>query len=141
MIKQMIPSLVKEGHLVRAFLGVGIEDAPLGDKSGPRGAIVNRVWKGTPAEKAGLKEGDHVLAIDGTAVRDSAQMRWLVSIAGVGKQVTLRLVRDDKALDVNAKLEELPSRGRVAAKPSAPDSDDDDDEDDTPQLPFLPPRR
>ncbi|MFI5298888.1 MAG: S1C family serine protease [Polyangiales bacterium] len=137
MIKQMIPSLVKEGHLVRAFLGVGIEDAPFGDKSGPRGAIVNRIWKGTPADKAGLKEGDHVLAIDGAPVRDSAQMRWLVSIAGVGKQVTLRLVREEKAMDVTAKLEELPTRAKVAAKPSEEDEDDDED---PPQLPFVPHR-
>ncbi len=120
MVKLLIPSLVKDGHLVRAYLGVGIEDA-VADGSGTKGAIINHVWKDTPADKAGLKDGDHVLAIDGTPVRDAAQMRWLVSIAGVGKKVTLRLVRDEKTFDLPVTLEELPKKGQ-------PTSDDDEDE-------------
>ncbi len=128
MVKQMLPSLIKEGKLVRAYLGVGIEDAPLDDKTGQRGAIVFRVYKGTPADKAGLKSGDHVLAVDGIAVRDSSQMRWLVSIAGVGKKVTLRVVRDEKAFDLPVKLEKLPEEKK-------PTIDDDDEDDEFPSFP------
>jgi len=122
MVKQLIPSLVKEGHLVRSYLGVGIEDANA-DSSGAKGAIVNHVWKDTPAEKAGLKEGDKVLAIDGVAVRDASQMRWLVSIAGVGKKVTLRLIRDEKAFDLPVTLEELPKK---LLQPGGEDEEDEE---------------
>ncbi len=125
MVKQMLPSLVKEGRLVRSYLGVGIEDAGLDEKTGVRGAIVFRVYKGTPADKAGLKSGDQVVAVDGITVRDSSQMRWLVSIAGVGKKVTLRLVRDGKAFDLPVKLEKLPE----SKAPTGPTDDDDDDDD------------
>ncbi|MGZ6093688.1 MAG: S1C family serine protease [Polyangiales bacterium] len=125
MVKQMLPSLVKEGHLVRSYLGVGIEDAQFDDKTGTKGAIVFKVYKDTPASKAGLKEQDQILAVDGVSVRDSAQMRWLVSVAGVGKKVTLRVVRDNKAFDLPVKLEKLPEK---PSKPSTPDDDEDDDE-------------
>ena len=121
MVKLLIPSLVKEGHLVRSYLGVGIEDATA-DSSGTKGAIVNHVWKDTPAEKAGMKEGDHVLAIDGVGVRDASQMRWLISIAGVGKKVTLRLIRDEKAFDLPVTLEELPKQ-----KVTKPGEEEDDE--------------
>ena len=123
MVKQMLPSLVKEGKVVRSYLGVGIEDAPLDEKTGTKGAMVTRVWKSTPADKAGLKAGDHVLAVDGVSVRDSSQMRWLVSIAGVGRKVTLRVVRDDKAFDLPVKLEKLPEKKTIE-----PGEDPDDEE-------------
>ena len=129
MVKQMLPSLIKEGRLVRSYLGVGIEDAAVDEKSGVRGAIIFKVYKDTPADKAGLKNGDKVLAVDGIAVRDSSQMRWLVSIAGVGKKVTLRVLRDDKAFDLPVKLEKLPEK-------KTPTPDDDDDEDDESSLPW-----
>jgi serine protease Do len=123
MVKMMIPSLVKEGHLVRSYLGVGIEDAPT-DDSGMKGANVIHVWKSTPADKAGLQEGDRILAIDGAPIRDAQQARWLISIGGVGKKVTLRIVRDDKAFDLPVTLEELPKKLQV----TGPNEDDDDDE-------------
>ena len=122
MVKMLIPSLVKEGHLVRSYLGVGIEDAPL-DPTGMKGASVYHVWKSTPADKAGLQEGDRLLAIDGVSVRDAQQARWLISIAGAGKKVTLRLVRDDKAFDLPVTLEELPKK--LQQPSSAPDEEDD----------------
>jgi serine protease Do len=126
MVKQMLPSLVKEGHLVRSYLGVGIVDAPLDRKTGTRGALVERVGGKTPADRAGIKEGDHVVAIDGNPVRDSGQMRWQISVAGVGRKVTIRVLRDDKAFDLPVTLEKLPER----ANPSngSDTTGDDDDE-------------
>jgi len=126
MVKQMLPSLVKEGRVVRSYLGVGIEDAPMDEKTGLRGAVVMRIMKGGPADKAALKIEDRVVAVDGTPVRDSSHMRWLVSIAGVGKKVTLRVLRDNKAFDLPVKLDKLPEK-----KPVPEPGDDDDDEDET----------
>ena len=119
----MIPSLVKEGHLVRSYLGVGIEDATA-DSSGMKGANVIHVWKSTPADKAGLQEGDRILAIDGAPIRDAQQARWLISIAGVGRKITLRIVRDDKAFDLPVTVEELPKKLQV----TGPDEESDEDE-------------
>ncbi len=131
MVKQMLPSLVKEGRLVRSYLGVGIEDAAADEKTGVRGTMVFKVYKNTPAEKAGLKNGDKILAVDGIAVKDSSQMRWLISIAGVGKKVTLRLVRDEKAFDLPVKLEKLPEK-------KEPETDDDEDDNDESPFPAFP---
>lgn len=126
MVKQMLPSLVKDGRVVRSYLGVAIEDAEFDEKTGTKGALVVSVKKGTPAAKAGLKVDDIILAVDGNPVKNSSQMRWLVSIAGVGRKVTLRVVRDNKAFDLTVKLEKLPEPKPV--KPSSPDDDDEDEE-------------
>ncbi len=123
MVKQMIPSLVNEGRLVRSYLGVAIADAPLDEKTMLHGAEVTAIGRGTPADSAGLKVGDVVVAIDGQSVRDSAHLRWLVSVAGVGKKITLRVVRESRTFDLPVTLVEKKER------PVRPHVDDDDDED------------
>jgi serine protease Do len=125
MIKQMIPSLVNEGRLVRSYLGVAIADAQLDEKTMLRGAEVTAIGKATPAETAGMKLGDVVIAVDGQSVRDSAHLRWLVSVAGVGKKVTLRVVREAKVFDLPVTLSEKKEK---PAKPHADDDDEDEDE-------------
>lgn len=63
------------------------------------GILVLRVSPGTPAEKAGLRPGDVVVAIDGRRVRDVGELRWAVTWAG-GKEIRLEVVRegDEKEL-------------------------------------------
>lgn len=127
MVKQMLPSLVKDGRVVRSYLGVGIEDSEFDEKLGTKGALVVSVKKGTPAAKAGIKVDDVILAVDGTPVKNSSQMRWLVSIAGVGRKVTLRVVRDSKAFDLTVKLEKLPEQKPAPAKPSEEEEEEEED--------------
>jgi S1-C subfamily serine protease len=71
-----------------------------------------------------MKLGDVVIAVDGQSVRDSAHLRWLVSVAGVGKKVTLRVVRESKVFDLPVTLTEKKE------KPGRPHADDDDDDED-----------
>jgi S1-C subfamily serine protease len=72
-----------------------------------------------------MKLGDVVIAVDGQSVRDSAHLRWLVSVAGVGKKVTLRVVREAKVFDLPVTLSEKKEK---PAKPHADDDDEDEDE-------------
>ena len=70
------------------------------------------------AAKAGIAVGDVILDFEGEAVDRPDRLKWLASVAGVGRQVTLRLERDGKLFDQKVTLGQLteraPGRGRPA---------------------------
>ncbi len=72
-----------------AYLGVGLDD-PSGSE---RGALVKDVVKDSPAEKAGLKEGDVIARFDGEAVRSASHLARLVSETPAGKPVAIEARR------------------------------------------------
>ncbi len=118
MVKQMLPMLLRDRHMTRSAMGVQIIDArqltkeehqELGLAEGDnRGAVIGGVLPGGPAEKAGLKTGDVIIAFEGQPIERSTQLRWLASIAGVGRPVTLRVRRADKLFEVKLTLGRLP---------------------------------
>ena len=63
----------------------------------------------SPAEKGGLKEGDVIRKFDGKAVKDLKSLLQIVSRTEVGKDVTIRVVRDKKEIPVSVKIGEWPS--------------------------------
>jgi serine protease Do len=120
MVKQLLPMLLRDGHVTRSALGVHIIDPrqlssedrqALGitdDQTG--GAVIEAVVTGGPADKAGLQPGDVILAFDGTTVDRASQLQWLASTAGVGRQVTMRVRRGGKTFDLKVTLGKLPEQ-------------------------------
>ena len=114
MAKPIMESLLKNGRVIRGWLGVGIQslDQRLAQAMGlsvKRGVLLTQVQPGSPAAAARLQHGDVVTAIDEKPVRTPARLRNLIAQAGVNKTVKLRIARGDKVLDVSVKLGELPS--------------------------------
>jgi serine protease Do len=118
MVKQLLPMLLRDGHVTRSALGVRIIDAhqlstddraALKVPDGVRisGAVVEYVSPGGPADRASLQPGDIIVAFDGQPIERSAQLQWLASTAGVGRPVTLRVQRATKPFDVKVTLGEL----------------------------------
>jgi serine protease Do len=70
------------------------------------GALVNRVIPASPAARAGLEAGDVIVEFDGRKVRRADELRWLASIAGAGRRVTVTALRLGKP--VKAALLPLP---------------------------------
>lgn len=90
----------------RAKLGIGVQDLTdqLGEYFGaPAGALVTAVDDGTPAKAAGLKAGDVITKVNGTAVRDSNDLRRQLSAAS--GETTLTVIRDRKEVTLKAKIE------------------------------------
>ena len=76
--------IIKTGHVVRGRIGVAIQDvnAAFAESFGlgrPRGALVSRVESGGPAEKAGIKPGDVILAVNGQMIDHYGELSLMIS--------------------------------------------------------------
>ena len=94
-----------------AYLGVRLEDVGKDDVARlklpeERGALVKSVEKDTPAEKAGLKEGDVILRYQGESVLSAAQLARLVRETPPGRTVSLEVNRAGGTQKLSATLEE-----------------------------------
>jgi serine protease Do len=125
MVKQLLPMLLRDGHVTRSALGVRIVDPrqlsaddrrelALPEGVHLQGAVVGGVVAGGPADQAGLKTGDIIVAFEGQPIGRSAQLPWLASTTGVGHVVTLRVQRASQLFEVKVTL------GRLDAPTLAP---------------------
>ncbi|MCQ1854035.1 DegQ family serine endoprotease [Neorhizobium galegae] len=73
-----------------------------------RGALVTRVVEGGPADKAGLKPGEVVIAVNGIAVEHPDALGYRLTTAGLGKQATLTVQTADGQRQVNLALNTAP---------------------------------
>jgi serine protease Do len=112
MAKTIVPQLEEKGTVTRGWLGIGIQEMTpalskafgLKDKEG---VLVADVFKGTPAEKAGIERGDIVLQYDGKEITDSKDLPRIVASTPVDKLVTIKLLRDGKMIDRKVKVGEM----------------------------------
>ena len=115
MARAVLDQLLKNGKVRRGMLGVTIQavSADLAaslNLPAARGAMVNSVQVGGPAEKAGIKMGDVITAFNGSPVVDNNNLRNLVASTQPGTDVTLNLLRDGRDERVTVRLGELPAR-------------------------------
>ena len=96
-------------HAGGSRLGVGLEDTE-GDV---RGTKVRSVEAGSPAEKAGMKEGDVIVRFDGEAVRSASQLARLVGETPTGRSVAIEVTRGAATQKLTATLAEGSRRVRV----------------------------
>jgi S1-C subfamily serine protease len=109
MAKRVVEQLIKKGSVTRAWLGVAIQPvtediaASFGLEKA-RGALISDVMAGSPAEKAGLRQGDILVSFDGKEVKDARQLQLAVAEAPIGKQVVAEIFREGKLLKINLQL-------------------------------------
>ena len=70
-----------------------------------QGAFISEVIANSAAEKAGLKAGDVITAMNGQKIGSFAELRAKIATAGVGKEIELTYLRDGKSNNVNVKLQ------------------------------------
>lgn len=109
--KVIASRLIKYGSARRPILGVQIRniDQPYAKALGLKdikGALVNDVVKGSPAEKAGIKVEDLILAVDGKEVKTSSDLQVEIAKRNPGDYVELTIFRDGKTIKKKVKLEE-----------------------------------
>lgn len=111
--KAIMPQLIKEGKVTRGWLGVTIQNVTpeLAKEFGLKkstGALVTDIFKGSPAEKAGLKRGDIILEINGKKVRNVEFLRNKIAQSKVGSTIRLKILRDEKTVFLEATITEFP---------------------------------
>jgi Do/DeqQ family serine protease len=113
MARAVMEQIVEFGEVRRGRIGIAIQDLTpdLAHAMGVRrdeGAVIGTVEPGSPAERAGLRRGDIVVAIDGIPVRSATQIRNRVGLKRVGETVTLTVERDGGRRDLSARIQEGP---------------------------------
>ena len=104
-VKDVSSQLIKGGKVSHAWLGVGPSDGTATSDGATRdAAVLKEILSGGPAEKAGLKVNDAVIAVDGEAVNSSLSLVGQLRERQTGKAVTLTVVRDGKTLQVKVTL-------------------------------------
>lgn len=96
----------------RIGVSLGDPDAPAGDEDGAPpapGVLVSDVDQGGPAERAGIRQGDRLLAWDGRALPSAAVLRRLAGGAAIGSQAVLTLLRDGKQMTLPVTVAEAPA--------------------------------
>jgi serine protease Do len=130
LIKAIEPQLERSGTVTRGWLGVGIQDVnpalakafglPTRD-----GALITSVNDGSPAQKAGLKEEDVVLAIDGEKVASSSALTRIIALKRPEQPVVLSVVRKEKPLELKVKLGVRPDLENIGdTRKPAPNGDE-----------------
>ena len=107
MARTLMEQLVKYHEVKRGVLGVNIVTLTpdVADNLGAKdaqGALVSQVVDGSAAEKAGIKAGDIITAVNGQAIKSSAELRNRIGLMRVGENVDLSVIRDGKARHMNA---------------------------------------
>ena len=112
MARDVMEQLLKNGKVHRGMLGIFIQNitddtAKALDLKDTSGVLVSDVQKSSAAERAGVKRGDIITAINGEKIEDSNVFRNKVASTAPGTEITLSIVRDGQQQDVKAKLDEF----------------------------------
>jgi serine protease Do len=128
MARQVADQILKNGKVVRGYLGAWIQEVtPAIAKSfglkEARGALIGDLSPDGPGAKAGLHQGDVILAIDGKPVEESRELRLQIAMTKPGTVVRLKVFRNGSTTEVPVTLGELPSKpesqGGAESGPSA----------------------
>lgn len=105
MVKEILDRLKEGGRIQRSWLGIYVDPIPGALRRelalpAEGGALVKRIVKGGPADKANLAPGDVILTLDDQPIEDPDQLAWLAGNIGVGKTVRLELARGAERIEV-----------------------------------------
>ena len=126
--RNVMESLIKEGRVVRGYIGVGIQDLTpaLAEQFRVKetsGALVSEVKVSAPADKAGLKSGDVIVEWNGKAIHDSRQLKLQVSQTKPGEKATVKVLRDGTSKTFSVIPKELPGSEVAMNSRSTSDSE------------------
>lgn len=115
MAQQIISQLIEHGEVKRGRLGFTAQDltpelAEAFDISQSKGVVVARVEQDSAAEKAGMRAGDVIVAVNDDVVENSVDVRNMIGLIRVGTKIEIDIVRDGKPKRLLAKIEEKKSK-------------------------------
>ena len=111
--RQVMEQIIAQGSVTRGWIGVGVQDInkELADSfklPTAKGVLITAVERGSPADKAGVKLGDVLVAVNGKAVGDTVTMLNLVAALKPGDQARVRVARNQEETDLNVTIGRRP---------------------------------
>jgi len=127
MARNVMDQLQRGGKVRRGKLGVGIQEitSDLAKSLGlrdARGVLVNSVDPDGPAERAGIRTGDIITAVNGIRVNDANTLRNHIAGTAPDTEITVQILRDGREQEVHARLSELPTDKAAAASSGGSES-------------------
>jgi serine protease Do len=119
MARKVVADLKSKGKVVRGWFGIQIQDISEGDakdldlQSG--GVLVSRVEDNSPAQKAGLKRYDLIVAINGKEVKSAADLQMEIANSAPGDEIGVTVYRNREKLALKVKVSEAPDAAREQA--------------------------
>jgi serine protease Do len=115
MAKQILNDLIKQGKVVRPWLGISVQDlspemAEQFQVKEKEGVLVAQVHQGTGAEKAGLVSGDIIKSVDDKTIKNVNELIKEIQKKKVGQKVKLGLVRDGKPTTLEVTTSAMPDK-------------------------------
>ena len=106
---QSSPKLKEKGEVTRGWLGVGIQDvtpelAEYWGLDNAEGVLVTQVFEGDPADKAGVKKNDIIVALNGQPVSTGRELSSIIANTPVGDKTRITLMRGGEKKTLTAKV-------------------------------------
>jgi serine protease Do len=115
MAKQILSDLIKQGKVVRPWLGISVQDLTpeimeyfkVKEKEG---VLVGQIYPGTGAEKSGLTSGDIIKSVDDKAIKNANELVKEIQKKKVGQKIKLNVIRDGKAMTIEVTTSSMPDK-------------------------------
>ncbi|OYY05192.1 MAG: 2-alkenal reductase [Mehylophilales bacterium 35-46-6] len=119
--RQVTEQIIAQGNVTRGWIGIEAQDitpelAESFKLSRPQGALIAGVLRASPADKAGLRAGDILLAIEGKPVIDSAAMLNLIAALKPGQKATLRIARAEAIINISITIGKRPKPNDIVSE-------------------------
>ncbi|ARO87410.1 2-alkenal reductase [Nitrosospira lacus] len=111
--RQIMEQIIQTGGVTRGWIGVEVQDltpelAESFKRPNTNGALIAGVLKNGPADQAGVKPGDILVAVDGKAVTDSSVMLDLIAALPPGKTANIAVMRNQSEKSININVGKRP---------------------------------
>ncbi len=120
MAKTILPDLKSKGKVTRGWLGVSVQDVT--DEIAKNlkikdtgGALVSEVFKGDPADKAGLKAGDLITEVNGKKIKDTHELLLTIASFHVGDKIEVKALRDGQEKTFHIVVTERKDQPEIAS--------------------------
>jgi serine protease DegQ len=112
-VKQVMEQIIAHGSVTRGWVGIEVQDispeiAESFGLKGTKGALIAGVLRGGPADRAGIRPGDVLAAVNGKAVRDSSSLLNLIAALPPGKMAALQLHRNHANMKLMVRVGKRP---------------------------------
>jgi S1-C subfamily serine protease len=120
MTRLIMEQLAAHGEVRRGQLGIMMQEmtpdlARAFDLQQRDGVVVTRVLPGSAAEKAGFRQGDVILSINGKPIRDRDDVRNIIGLLRIGTRVRIDVLRNGRSVSLKARIQDRQTADRVGA--------------------------